>query len=96
MHQHYEHYAKVEIKGRIQTGKIAPGGETTGVRIHAGELSWDLDFGTNTRLRQLAERLNGQTALVTGTFKRVIGTETGPRDVVVVESLSAPDQLRGQ
>jgi hypothetical protein len=85
-------YVKVEIKGIIQTQVIAIGGETTGVIMKAGDLSWDLDLGTNRQLHELAERLHGKTALVRGTLKRVSGIERGERDVVVVESLSEPDQ----
>jgi hypothetical protein len=90
------YYVKVEIKGIIQTQIMAIGGETTGVIIKAGDLSWDLDLGTNRQLHELAERLHGKTVLVRGTLKRVSGIERGERDVVVVESLSEPDKLRGQ
>ena len=85
-------YAKVEIKGILQTQMMAIGGETTGVIINAGDLSWELDLGTNRRFHELAERLHGKTAVVRGTLKRVSGIERGERDVVVVESLSEPDQ----
>lgn len=90
------YYVKVEIKGILQTQIMAIGGETTGVIIRAGDLSWDLDLGTNRQLHELAERLHGKTALVRGTLKRISGIERGERDVVVVESLSEADKLGGQ
>ena len=86
-----DHYAKVEIKGIIQTNMAAIGGETTGVVIKAGDLSWELDLGENRVLQELAERLNGKTVLIKGTLMRLKGTEIGERNVVVVESLSASD-----
>jgi hypothetical protein len=85
------YYVKVEIKGILQTQIMAIGGETTGVIIQAGDLSWELDLGTNKQLHELAERLHGKTALVRGTLKRISGIERGERDVVVVESLNEPD-----
>ena len=86
-----DHYAKVEIKGIIQTNMAAIGGETTGVVIKAGDLSWELDLGENRVLQELAERLNGKTVLIKGTLMRIKGTERGERNVVVVESLNAFD-----
>jgi len=86
-----DHYAKVEIKGIIQTNMAAIGGETTGTVIKVGDLSWDLDLGENRALHELADRLNGKTVLIQGTLMRIKGIERGERDVVVVESLSAVD-----
>ena len=83
-----DHYAKVEIKGIIQTNMVAIGGETTGIVVKAGDLSWDLDLGENRVLQELAERLNSKTVLVKGMLKRVKGIERDERNVVVVESLS--------
>jgi calcineurin-like phosphoesterase family protein len=84
-----DHYAKVEIKGVIQTNMAAIGGETTGTVVKAGDLSWDLDLGENRALQELAEKLNGKTVLVKGALRKIKGIERGERDVVVVESLSA-------
>ncbi len=86
-----DHYAKVEIKGIIQTNMAAIGGETTGAVIKVGDLSWDLDLGKNRVFQELAERLNGKTVLIKGTLMRIKGIEIGERDVVVVESLSEFD-----
>ena len=86
-----DHYARVELKGMLQTNMAAIGGETTGTVITVGDLSWELDLGENRALQELAERLNGKTVLVKGTLKRIKGIERGERDVIVVESLSALD-----
>ena len=86
-----DHYAKVEIKGIIQTNMAAIGGETTGAVIKVGDLSWDLDLGKNRVFQELAERLNGKTVLIKGTLMRIKGIEIGERVVVAVESLSEFD-----
>ena len=86
-----DHYAKVEIKGIIQTNMAAIGGETTGVVIKVGDLSWDLDLGKNRVFQELAEKLNGKTVLIKGTLMRIKGIEIGERVVVAVESLSEFD-----
>jgi hypothetical protein len=61
--QENAYYVKVEIKGIIQTQIMAIGGETTGVIIKAGDLSWELDLGTNRQLHELAERLHARRLL---------------------------------
>ena len=86
-----EHYAKVEIKGIIQTNMVAIGGETTGTVITVGGSSWDIDLGKNKVLQELAERLNGKAVLIKGTLMRIKGIARGERDVVIVESLSEVD-----
>ena len=86
-----DHYAKVEIKGLMQTNMVAIGGETTGVVIKVGDLSLGLDLGENKALQELAERLHGKTVLIKGILTRIKGIERGEREVVVVESLNAVD-----
>ena len=86
-----DHYARVELKGILQTNMAAIGGETTGTVIKVGDLAWELDLGENRALQELAERLNGKTVLIKGTLKRIKGIERGERDVIVVESVSALD-----
>lgn len=81
-------YAKVEIKGKLQTGIVAIGGETTGILIQAKDLTVELDI-KDAKLRDEAEKLNGKTALVTGELTMRKGVTRGPRVVVVVTSLKA-------
>src|SRR5262249_61027226 len=62
-----EGYVKVEVKGKVQTGIVAIGGETTGMTITARPgLAWALDAGTNKELREQLEKLNGKMAVVKG------------------------------
>jgi hypothetical protein len=78
---------KVEIKGKLATGIVAIGGETTGTTITARGATWDLDLGKNEALHRLAEQLNGKMVQVTGTARVVQGVERGPRTIVTVATL---------
>jgi calcineurin-like phosphoesterase family protein len=71
----------------MQTNMAAIGGETTGIVMQVGDLSWELDLGENRALQELAERLNGKTVLIKGMLMRIKGIERGERNVVIVESL---------
>jgi len=78
---------KVEIKGKLATGIVAIGGETTGTTITAQGATWDLDLGKDESLHRLAEQLNGKMVQVTGTARVVKGVERGPRTIVSVATL---------
>jgi hypothetical protein len=80
-------YITVEIKGRLRTGIVAIGGETTGVTVSASNLTFELYFGENGELLKTAERLNGQTVLVSGRLEGRRGVEIPLRRIVTVESL---------
>ena len=82
-------YIKVEVKGRLETGIVAIGGETTGRVIHVGKVTWELDLKGNKELETLAEQLNGKDVLLTGLYRRVSGVEIRERHIVTVESLKA-------
>jgi hypothetical protein len=86
-----DQYIKVDIKGTLETGIVAIGGETTGVVIHVKNLTWELDLGDNAEWKKLAEQLNKKTALVTGTYSEMKGVEIPVRRIVKVSSLKAPD-----
>ncbi len=85
-------YVKVEIRGKLSTGVVAIGGETTGTTITAGEITWDLDFGDNKDLASLAEKHDGKMVVVTGTARQVKGVTRGPRIVVTVATLKPADR----
>jgi len=84
-------YIKVEIKGRLQTGMMAIGGETTGTVIRVNNVTWELDLGRNEELRKLATELNKKTVLVTGTYEKRKGVEVRERHVVKVATLKAAE-----
>jgi hypothetical protein len=85
-----ESYIKVEVKGTLQTGIAAIGGETTGVLIKTKDGTLELDL-KDKDLRADAEKLNGKPVLVSGTLAVRKGVEVGQRLIVTVTSLKAAD-----
>ncbi|TAK11962.1 MAG: hypothetical protein EPO35_11860 [Acidobacteria bacterium] len=82
---------KVEIRGTLETGVVAIGGETTGTVIRASGVTWELDLGGNKDLQALAEKLNRKTVVVTGTYRKVKGVEIPERHIVRVMTLKPAD-----
>ncbi len=86
--QHDDSYVKVEVKGKLTTGVMAIGGETTGTLIKAGNIQWELDLSKKPKLAAKAKMLNGKTVYVTGKLQRKSGVEIRQRWIVHVETLS--------
>jgi hypothetical protein len=82
-------YIKVEIRGTLETGLMAIGGETTGTVVRVKNVTWELDFGGNEELRGLATKLNKKTVLITGTYEKKKGVEIRERHIVKVATLKA-------
>ena len=82
-------FIRVEVQGKLQTGIMAIGGETTGTIITANGVTWELDLGGNADLQKKAEELNGKQALVRGELSRRQGVEVKERWIVKVGSLEA-------
>jgi hypothetical protein len=82
-----EVYIKVEIVGILNTGIFAIGGETTGTTIKVNNVTWELELGGNAKFIELAEKLDGKTVLVKGTYRKVKGVEVKERHIVKVEEL---------
>lgn len=80
-------YVRVEVRGKLKTGIVVIGGETTGTTITAGNITWELDFARNRKLAELAKTLNGQTVVVKGTLRLKRGVERKTRWIVTVRSL---------
>lgn len=80
---------KVEVKGKLETGVIAIGAETTGTTITANGITWELDVGKNAKLKKTLSALDGKTVVAKGTLTRRAGVETGQRWIVIVSSLEA-------
>lgn len=88
-----EHHVKAEILGKVMTGVVAAGGETTGTTISAAGTTWELNLSKDKDLAAAAEKLNGKKARVTGTVtvkKPVTGRQL--RTIVLVDSIKAADQ----
>jgi hypothetical protein len=84
-------YIKVDIRGKIETGIVAIGGETTGIVIHVKNVTWELDLGGNKDLEEAAKKLDKKDALVKGLYQKVKGVEIPERHIVKVASLKPPD-----
>jgi hypothetical protein len=82
-----DQYIQVEIKGKLEAGIVAIGGETTGYAIRAKGASWELDFANNQESRRLADSLGGKTVIVKGSFEIRKGVEIKQRQIVTVSSL---------
>jgi selenophosphate synthetase-related protein len=77
----------VEIRGTLNTGVFAIGGETTGTTITASGLTFELELGDKPELVKQAESLDGQSVIVTGTLEGRKGVEIPLRWIVTVKSL---------
>ncbi|EAQ80158.1 hypothetical protein [Blastopirellula marina] len=80
---------QVTVIGKLQTGLVAIGGETTGTTITAKGITWELELGSSEELRKMAETLDGKQAKVTGSLERRAGVEVAERWIVTVKKLTA-------
>ena len=80
----------VVCHGRLRHGVIAIGGETTGTTITFHRVTWELQFSDDGS-QELAARHNKASVAVTGTLRKVMGTEDAVRWIVDVEKLSPLD-----
>jgi hypothetical protein len=74
-----------EWTGRLQTGVVAIGGETTGVTLRTASATFELRLSEV----QLAEagRLDGETVRVRGRLSEVPGVEIAVRHIIDVDEL---------
>lgn len=78
----------VDVTGRLQTGIMAIGGETTGVVITIpGQGRYELDIRGNKELQTTADTLNGKQVRVKGTLSVKQGVEVKERRIIKVETL---------
>jgi hypothetical protein len=85
-------YIKVEVRGKLQTGIMAIGGETTGTIITAPQGVLELDFGKSKELKDLAAKLDGKAAIATGTLQIRKGVAIKQRLIVSVKELKAVEE----
>jgi hypothetical protein len=78
---------KVEMKGKLRTGIVAIGGETTGTIIETKDGTFELDFGKDKELRQKANKLKDKLVLVAGTLEVRKGVEVKERKIITVSKL---------
>jgi hypothetical protein len=75
---------RVAVRGPLEVGVAAIGGETTGTVIRSKGLMFEVEF-TRPGLQERAEALNGQMALVAGELVVKEGVETGARLIIEAE-----------
>jgi len=78
---------KIEVAGKLKTGVVAIGGETTGVTIEAKDGTYELDLGKDEALKKKADELNGMMVRAMGTLETRKGVEGKDRKVIVVSKL---------
>lgn len=81
-------FVRVQIKGKLKTGMMAIGGETTGTIIRAGDIVYELDCSANKEILASLERLDGKTVYVSGKLQLKRGVEIRQRWIVKVDGLS--------
>lgn len=91
--ERFREIVRVAIQGRLETGIVAIGGETTGTVVRANDMSFELAFDEPVLSRQ-AERLSGRPVLVTGTLTAKEGVEIGRRWIIEVDWIGAADDRR--
>lgn len=83
-------YVRVEVRGTLNTGIMAIGGETTGTIISAGDVVWELEIPPESELAHGLETLNGAEVIVTGRYREKRGVEVPLRHIVTVDALDVP------
>jgi hypothetical protein len=78
---------KVELKGKLRTGVVAIGSETTGTVLDTDKGRFELDVGKDRGLRAGVPQLDGKAVVVTGTLTVRKGVEVAERRIVAVRTL---------
>ncbi len=86
---------KVECYGVLRDGVVAIGGETTGTTISFGRMIWDLSLNDDAK-RAFAREHTKQRVTVTGSLRRVAGTQIPVRWVVDVDQFTIPKETPGK
>jgi hypothetical protein len=80
----------IEVAGKLETGIMAIGGETTGTTVTtADKKTYELDLHGDKALTKAADGLNGKQVVVTGKLTVKAGVEIGERRIIRVETLAA-------
>jgi hypothetical protein len=80
----------VEVTGKLQTGIMAIGGETTGTIISIpGQGTCEIDVRGSKDLQKSVENLDGKQVKVTGTLSVKEGVEIRERRIIKVQTLAA-------
>ena len=74
---------KIEVKGRLRTGIVAVGAQTTGIIVETKKGTYELELGKDKELRARAEKLDKKEVQVTGTLTIKKGLE-GMKDRKII------------
>ncbi|MCA9104705.1 MAG: hypothetical protein KDA83_04720 [Planctomycetales bacterium] len=79
------------IVGKLETGIVAIGGETTGTVVRASGVTWEVEWEAEREeaLSTFAERISGNQVAVSGSLRLVKGVERGDRWILTAHSLAA-------
>jgi hypothetical protein len=84
-------FIKLTAKGKLETGIVAVGGETTGIVLTTKDGALELDIKDKELLKK-ADSLNGKVVIITGTLAIKPGVEVKIRHIVTVDSIKAEDE----
>ncbi len=84
-------YIKIHARGKLETGIMAIGGETTGTVLKTKGGTLELDLAKN-KLTDQAEKWNGKDVVVTGELSIRKGVEIRQRLIVIVERIVASEK----
>jgi hypothetical protein len=80
-------YVDVTVRGMLKARVIAIGAETTGVTVTVGPVTWELELRGSQY--EIADKLNGGQATVSGQLRRDAGIEIGSRFIVTPRSIKS-------
>jgi hypothetical protein len=80
----FENGSYVDVRGVIRTGAAVFGGGMNGIIVETEDRNWELDFGDDLRLKDLANSLDGKSVVATGLATVREGSNSGTRYVLEV------------
>ncbi|MEZ6046487.1 MAG: hypothetical protein R3C11_13135 [Planctomycetaceae bacterium] len=78
---------EVKVVGTLSTGVVAIGGETTGVTITSGNITWEVDFSQAPEMGKMAQELVNSKVMLEGNLERRAGVEISSKDIVIARNL---------
>jgi hypothetical protein len=78
---------RVQIHGRLHTGRAAIGGETTGTSVTADGITWEVSLGGSEQLAARAEELAGHPVVIDGVLERQEAAAAPARWIVHARTL---------
>lgn len=79
---------RVTLRGKLETGIVAIGGETTGTQIAAGSVVFEIANPDDEEFRDWIQRLSGHSVVARGQLERKAGVEIAERWLVTLEQLA--------